>query len=179
MAEDIRIWEIKSGESLSELKKTKLNLEERLEKWIERDISIISSDLLVIGRQVITRFGGGIDLLCLDSRGDIVIIELKRDRTPRDVTAQILDYATWVKDLSNEDITDIANSYLGTQGSLEDVFRNKFHQELPEDINENHKMLIVSSELVFRLGNILAKSLDLGQDGIGRGRPGESLGAGI
>jgi RecB family endonuclease NucS len=46
--------------------------------------------LLIIGRQVITNLGSIIDLLALDRRGDVVVIELKRDRTPRDTLAQAL-----------------------------------------------------------------------------------------
>lgn len=147
MAEDIRIWEILNDDKLSEIKKSKLNLENRLEQWIEDDISIISQDLITIGRQVETEYGGFIDLLCLDVSGDVVIIELKRDKTPRDITAQVLDYATWVKDLSNNDITEIANAYLKEKGPLENVFKYKFDEELPEILNENHKMLIVASEI--------------------------------
>jgi RecB family endonuclease NucS len=94
MPEDIRIWEIVDGDKLKEIKKDKLNLEERLEKWLEKDISIISDDLFVIGRQVGTDFGGAIDLLCLDHNGDVVIVELKRDKTSREITAQALDYAS-------------------------------------------------------------------------------------
>ena len=126
MAEDVRIWEIRGEDRLVEMEKTRLDLEVRLEKWLQQDISILSSDLLVIGRQVDTDFGGFIDLLCLDYNGDIVIVELKRDKTPREVTAQALDYASWVADLSNDKITEIANSYLGEKGPLEDCFRTKF-----------------------------------------------------
>ena len=108
MAEDVRIWEILEEDRLEEMKKTRLDLEARLEKWLEQDISILSSDLLVIGRQVDTDFGGFIDLLCLDYNGDVVIVELKRDKTPREVTAQALDYASWVVALSNDKITEIA-----------------------------------------------------------------------
>jgi len=147
MTEDTRIWEIKSGDSLIEFKKSKLDLENRLEQWIEKDISLIASDLIIIGRQVQTRHGGVIDVLCLDSDGNTVIIELKRDKTPRDITSQVLDYATWVKDLSHDEISNIANSYLGNNGPIESAFRNKFEEELPETLNENHKMLIVSSEI--------------------------------
>jgi len=102
MPSDVRIWEIQDGDRLSKFEKAKLDLEERIENWLEQDISVVSDDLLVIGRQVATDFGGVIDLLCLDRNGDAVIVELKRDRTPRDITAQVLDYASWVKDLSNE-----------------------------------------------------------------------------
>lgn len=147
MPEDIRLWEILNGDNLKELKKTKLDLEERIENWLEKDHSLIANDLLVIGRQVSTDFGGVIDLLCLDSGGDIVIVELKRDKTPREITAQVLDYASWVKDLSNERITEFANEYLREKGPLEEAFKQRFGEEIPEILNENHKMLIVASEI--------------------------------
>lgn len=147
MPEDARIWEILDNDELREIKKSKLNLEERIENWLEKDISLLSNDLLVIGRQVETNFGGIIDLLCLDSSGDTSIIELKRDKTPREITAQTIDYASWVKELSNDKITEIADKYLGDGGPLEDSFKNKFGIELPETLNEEHNMLIVASEI--------------------------------
>jgi hypothetical protein len=155
MAEDVRVWEVLEGDRLEEIKKTRLDLEVRLEKWLEQDISLLSSDLLVIGRQVDTDFGGFIDILCLDYNGDVVIVELKRDKTPREVTAQALDYASWVSDLSNEKITEIANSHLGEKGTLEDCFRAKFGAELPEIMNEHHSMIIVASEIDGRSERII------------------------
>ena len=68
----------------------------------------MSTDLLVIARQVRTASGAEIDLLCMDSSGALVVVELKRDQTPREVTAQALDYASWVKDLQEEEIKKIA-----------------------------------------------------------------------
>jgi hypothetical protein len=147
VSEEVRIWEILQGETLREVRRTRLNLESRIEDWLDRDISILSDDLLVIGRQVQTAFGGIIDLLCLDSQGDVTIVELKRDKTSREITAQTLDYASWVKDLSNDKITEIANTYLGEKGPLEDVFGERFGIELPEVLNEHHKMLIAASQV--------------------------------
>lgn len=72
-----------NGESLVEIGLAKLNLEERLEEWLERDISMLDPGLLVIDRQVETDFGGWIDFLCVDAAGDLVVVELKRDKTPR------------------------------------------------------------------------------------------------
>ena len=146
MAEDVRIWEIQEGDNLKELNKAKLDLEARLETWLEKDISLIK-DLLIIGRQVGTDYGGVIDLLGLDFNGDVVILELKRDKTPREVVAQTLDYASWVKELSYEKITEIANGYLGDQGPLGTAFSRKFQTELPETLNERHKMMIVGSDI--------------------------------
>jgi hypothetical protein len=144
---DLRLWEIKDGSTLKEITKSKLDREERLEEWLEKDISVISDDLLVIGRQVPTDFGGAIDLLCIDRYGDIVIVELKRDKTPREIVAQVLEYASWVKDLSQDRIAEIANKYFGGAITLEQAFDDKFGEPLPEVVNENHRMLIVASEL--------------------------------
>ena len=147
MPDQARIWEIKDSDELNEIKPAKLNLEERIENWLENDISILSEDLLVIGRQVETDFGGVIDLLCFDNNGDLAIIELKRHKTPREITAQVMDYASWAKDLSNERITEIANKYFQEHSTLEDAFKSRFGGELPEILNESHNMLIVASEI--------------------------------
>jgi len=165
MAENVRIWKIIDNNNLYEINKGKLNLEERIEKWIEKDISIISGNLLIIGRQVETAFGGIIDLLCIDSVGDLNIIELKRDKTPRDITAQILDYASWVQDLSNESINEIANTYLKGRGPLEEAFKKHFNCDLPDILNEYHKMYVVASEIDSsseRIINYLSDTYGLG-----------------
>ena len=92
---DTKIWKISTEDKLTEMQRSKLNLEDRIVNWIVDDISILSDDLLVIGREVETGFGGFIDILCLDNNGDTAILELKRDKTPRDITAQVMDYASW------------------------------------------------------------------------------------
>src|ERR1700722_2360890 len=103
MLEEIRIWQVDNTDGLTEVKCSKLDLEARIEKWISNDISLLSPDLLVIGKQVPTASGKFIDLLCIDRSGSIFIVELKRDKTPREVTAQALDYASWVKDLDADE----------------------------------------------------------------------------
>ena len=148
MPQEVRLWSVgPSEDSLSEVPATALDLEEKLERWIERSPSILSPGLLVIGRQVPTDFGGFIDLLCLDAGGNAVVVELKRDKTPREVTAQVLDYASWVQGLSNDSITAVANQYLGARGPLEDAFSTQFGSELPDTLNETHRMLIVGSRI--------------------------------
>lgn len=147
MPQKIRLWQISSNNHLIELQPTEPNFETTLEDWLESDISIISDDLLVIGRQVSTDFGGYIDLLALNSRGDVAIIELKRSKTPREVVAQALDYASWVNDLSRDDILNIANKYLGERGPLERAFRSRFGSELPDVMNDTHQIIVVASSI--------------------------------
>jgi hypothetical protein len=145
MVEEVRIWQVDKADSLTEVKRWKLDREERIEKWISSDISLLSPDLLIIGEQVETAFGGRIDLLCIHRSGNLVVVELKRDKTPREVTAQALDYASWVKDLDAEGIDEIAAQHLKGE-TLEDAFQSKFG-EPPELVNEDHAMLIVASEI--------------------------------
>ena len=147
MAHNIKIWSITNDDNLTEINRERLDFEGRLENWIEQDISILSDDYLIIGRQVPTLYNTFIDILGLDRKGDLVIIELKRDKTPRDTVAQVLDYASWVRDLSREEIISIANAYLKEKGPLESVFYRKFEENLPDVLNASHTMLVVASEI--------------------------------
>jgi hypothetical protein len=81
---------------------------------------------------------------CAVSNGDVVIVELKPDKTPLEITAQTLSS---VKELSNDKITEIANGYLKAQGPLEDAVKRGFGVELPDILNEHHNMMIVASEV--------------------------------
>lgn len=149
MTTEIRVWKIQKDNHLKPVKSSRLNLETRLEDWLEEDISIVDEDLLVIGRQVSTEYSGAIDLFCLNGQGDVVIVELKRDKTPREITAQVLDYASWVKDLSRDRIIGIADEYLRRKRGvpLEEAFREKFSTELPDVLNEAHSMMIVATQI--------------------------------
>ena len=151
MPQEIRLWKVrdKNLERISRVKSLKqIPKEEYLEDLLEHDISIISDDLIVIGRQVETDFGKVIDLLCLNRDGDLVIVELKKGKAPRDVIAQVLEYASWVDDLSYEDIIEIANDYLKEkQTTLEEIYHKKFGSPLPDVLNESHQILIVASDL--------------------------------
>ena len=105
------------------------------------------SGLLVIGRQVKTIFGGRIDLLCINGDGDLVIVELKRGQTPREITAQALDYASWVEDLTSQQVEEIAAVYLKGK-SLKEAFEDTFvDKEYPEVINGQHSIKIVASRI--------------------------------
>lgn len=147
MPEKVRLWRIAAGDRLEEVAVAQLDMEDRLETWMAGDISMLQAGLLVIGRQVQTDHGGVIDLLCLDQDGDCVIVELKRGLTPREVTAQALDYASWVNDLSGERIVAIANEYLHDNGVLQEAFARRFGTELPDVLNGEHSILIVGSQI--------------------------------
>lgn len=163
MPQEVRMWEVTPEDSLVEITSSGINLERRLESWLESDISMLDPDLMVIGRQVRTDFDGIIDLLCLDSDGGLVVVELKRGQTPREVTTQALDYASWAKDLSFARIREIADGYLTHRaGSLEAAFETKFEQPLPDPLNESHRSLIVAEAMDAATERIVRYLSDLG-----------------
>lgn len=147
MPQEIGLWEIREGR-LEKVQRSVISLEEELEDLLEQDVSIIGDDLLVIGRQVETGFGKLIDLLCLDGDGNLIVVELKKDEAPRETMAQALEYASWIDDLSYDEIEEIANDYFKSKNTtLEEAFKTKFGKELPDTLNESHKILIVASDL--------------------------------
>jgi hypothetical protein len=141
---EIGIWRVSGG--LERISFSSIETENRLESIICQDISILDPSLMLIGQQIVTPFGKRIDLLAVDSQGDLVIIELKRNRTPWEVVAQLLDYASWAKTLTYEHITSIY-SERNAGKRFEEAFSSFFNYDPPEAINENHRLIIIATEL--------------------------------
>src|SRR5437870_812575 len=140
MPVEMKLWQVE-GSKLSELTSAALDYERRLETWICEDPSFLGIELLVIGNQVNTGFGR-IDVLGITRDGELVVVEIKRDRTPRDVVAQTLEYASWINDREYEDFEHMALEH--RQKSLTDLFREVFDSSLPPEVSgANHRMLIV------------------------------------
>lgn len=89
------LWRV--GGKPERLKAGVLASEKLLETMILAAPQLLSDEWMLIGQQQDTGFGGRIDLLGIAPDGSLVLIELKRDRTPREVVAQALDYAGWVE----------------------------------------------------------------------------------
>lgn len=139
------IWKV--GETPSSLTVTNLGSEQLLESMIVKDPRILSSQWMMIGRQESTGFGGRTDLLAIAPDGSLVLIELKRDRTPREVIAQALDYACWVEQLTPEKIAQIYQRF-SAGGNLDEAFKKRFGVELDEEaLNQSHQIILVASEL--------------------------------
>lgn len=139
------IWKVGAPPQL--LGDSSLATEHILEDMIVASPALLSDDWMLIGRQVDTDGGGRIDLLAVAPDGTLVLIELKRDRTPRDVVAQALDYATWVEKLDAQEIAGIYRRFAPGRNLAED-FRRRFGQELDEEaLNQNHEIVVVASSL--------------------------------
>lgn len=144
MAFNMKLWRVTENQLVA-MPDSRLDEERRLEEWIAKDPAIVGMDIALIGRQVATEFRGKIDLLALDREANCVVLELKRDRTPREVVAQLLDYGSWVRNLGYADLEDIAQrSFKRTVGS---IFEETFGEPMPETVNAGHSLVVVASEL--------------------------------
>ncbi len=139
------IWKV--GDQPAPLASTVLDSEQQLEEMIVRSSQILSNEWMLIGQQEMTDQGGRIDLLAIAPDASLVLIELKRDRTPRDIVAQALDYASWVEKLTTDQIVNIYARF-SNGGGLGEAFKQKFGVELDEEsLNQSHQILLVASEL--------------------------------
>lgn len=141
---EVGIWKL--GKKLEKVAFARMDSEEKLERTLAEDISVLSPGLMLIGRQIPTAHGKYIDLLTMDSEGNLSIIELKKHKTPREAVAQLLDYASWVQTLTYEEISDIyAANNDGKE--FEKGFADIFDSNPPDEINKEHQLVLVAAEL--------------------------------
>ena len=117
------IWKV--GPQPQLLVESSLGKERLLEDMIVADPRVLSDEWMLIGQQEDNGFGGRIDLLAIAPDGSLILIELKRARTPRDVVAQALDYAGWVEKLRAEEIAAIYSRFAPGRSLTQD-FRQEF-----------------------------------------------------
>lgn len=139
------IWRV--GDDPKPLEISRLPDEKTLERMIIQSPAILSSEWMLIGQQERTGFGGLLDLIAIAPDGSLVLIELKRGRTPREVVAQALDYASWVETLSADKILHIYSRF-SKNGNLTEDFKKRFGSDLDEEsLNQSHQIILVASEL--------------------------------
>lgn len=145
MPVEVGLWRV--GKTLEPLAPAKFDQEARLEELIAADPSVLGMDLLIIGQQEIA-FGKRIDLLAIDSEGRLAIVELKRDKTPRDVVAQTLEYGAWAATLDLSQIEEIYAAHRADGSDLSQAFSERFGSPLPDAFSGDvHRLIIVCSEL--------------------------------
>jgi hypothetical protein len=159
--EQIKLWKIESDDVIK-ISNEPLDNEDRLEKWLTEDIAILSHQLAIIGCQVASPYGKKIDILAINSLGELVIIEFKGDKPNHEIIAHVLDSATWIKELGNDDLTDILKTYGKSEyKDIEEFFAATFNKNADEtELNSDHHMIIVGSKIeesTVRIINYLAK----------------------
>ena len=147
MGTEIKIWQISDNhiKAVEDAALASIHLESELEDWIVESPDILGDDLLIIAKQKYVGGVGQLDLLAIRSDGQLVIVELKRDKAPRAAVAQALDYASWLDKISETDLMEIAEDYL--HSPLDDAFVDRFGKDMPAISPQNHRILLVGSAL--------------------------------
>jgi hypothetical protein len=138
------IWKVSAQPE--RLSPASLASEQLLESMIVANCGILSDQWMLIGQQEKTPYSGRIDLLALAPDSSVVLIELKRNQTPREVVAQALDYAAWLEELSPRDVASIYQRFRPNR-NLGDDFRQRFGLPLDEQGLKSHQIVIVASSL--------------------------------
>jgi hypothetical protein len=146
----------KKNNRISALEKqefSKLHIKERkhLQEWIANTPDFFGEEMLIIQKE----FDGfddtkeRLDLLALDKYGDIVVIENKLDDSGRDVTWQLLKYASYCASLTKSQIKTIYQEYLDKENcksnaeqEINDFYNVETYDEL--ELNMNQRLIMVA-----------------------------------
>lgn len=145
MATEIQVWQIVNGNlnavdsSLVEAGRKEVD---DLEKWIKSNPTILGGNISIIGEQVTTK-SGFIDFLGIDKLGNLIVVELKRDRLPREVLAQAIDYASDVASWDVDRVNEVCLKFTGQR--IEDHLNETFQDVDLEDlvIGKEQRILLV------------------------------------
>ena len=148
----MRIFSVGSDGDFTEYEQTPFKVDHKesvLEEWLESnpDKILEGERILIIGRQVRVDLAGRegrIDLLGVDRTGNVVVVELKRDRTPRDVVAQALEYAAVASRLDVDTLEGILRTHDQNESlDLADYHRAHFSVDQSEAVAFNKDQHIV------------------------------------
>ncbi|NBR14822.1 MAG: hypothetical protein EBU01_09635 [Crocinitomicaceae bacterium] len=126
-----RVTKLKK-KSFSELK---FRERDHLQEWIANDPSTLGEELLIIQKEFngFSETNERLDLLALDKFGNLVIIENKLDDSGKDVTWQVIKYASYCASLTKQDIINIYQQFLCSTGNAQELISDFFENR---DISE-------------------------------------------
>ena len=132
-------------------------LEERkdLQEWIAKSPNIFGEELLIIQKEFdkFDKTAERFDLLALDKKGRLVIIENKRDTSDKDVVWQALKYGAYCSTLTTSQIISIYQDYLDKHDKdndakerICDFFDNADIETLDLNAGENQRFILVAGK---------------------------------
>jgi hypothetical protein len=117
-----------------------------IEDWIEKTPQVLGEELLIIQRQYFVPSGKKLDLLAIDKKGNLVIIELKRDNSGSEVEWQAIKYASYCSNFLADEIFEVYATYLKTSQIVAKEKIEEFIDVELELLNESQRIILVSKE---------------------------------
>lgn len=118
--------------------------ERDLQVWADANPVLLNNGapMLSLGIEIFTGHGQAIDNLFLDGNGCIVAAELKRGKAPREITAQIVNYAAHISKLEWSDLDQLCQKRHGSD--LNAAFSGLFGFKLDTTQDPDHRLLLVA-----------------------------------
>lgn len=84
-----------------------------IERWVKREPEILGEEIIILASQFSNwdKTSDRPDLLGLDRRGKLVVVEIKRDSSGKDQDLQAIRYASFVSTLSSDDVIQLHRDY--------------------------------------------------------------------
>jgi len=117
-----------------------------IQEWVEKTPSILGQELLVIAKELPLPSGIRLDLLAIDKQANLIIIELKRDKSGRDVEWQAIKYASYCSNFSPDDIFTYYAQYLQADVDEAKLRVEEFIDEELDKLNQDQQILLVATE---------------------------------
>jgi len=118
-----------------------------IQEWVEKNPEIIENNLLIIGKEVPLPSDIRLDLLAIDKKSNLVILELKRDDSGRNLDWQAIKYASYCSNFTQSDIFRQFAEYLGTnEDEAETKIEEFIDAENFEELNQHQRIILVSKE---------------------------------
>lgn len=143
---------------------------QHLQEWIAKNPESLGEELLIIQKEF-SGFGDTnerLDLLALDKKGNLVIIENKLDDTGKDVVWQSLKYSSYCSSLNNQEIRRIFKEYLDKNriGRNADEVLSEFFEDENFDemlnIGQSQRIILVAGEFRKEVTSTVLWLLDYG-----------------
>ncbi len=135
------ITDEKTLKSIKEIEFGDFGFKERydIQEWVESNPQILGEDLMIISKDL-TFFNDTKerpDLVAIDTNGNVVIIELKRDDSGSNVEWQAIKYASYLSKFTLNDILNLFEKYLTKYYPESEESEQTIHQKILDFIDED------------------------------------------
>ena len=125
-----------------------------IEVWVEKYPDILGEELLIISTEYdkFDKTNKSLDLLAIDKKGNLVIIELKRDDSGKTHELQAVKYAAYCSTLTLQEVSNEYLRYENKKGNKIDIETAKkqiveFIDDVEfEELNDKPRIILVSKE---------------------------------
>jgi hypothetical protein len=123
-----------------------------LEKWVEHYPEILGEELLIVTTEYdkFDKTNERLDLLAIDKDGNLVVIELKRDDSGKNVDLQAIKYAAYCSTLTFNEVVKLYQRYLVktdrsmTEAIARDRIIGFIENDEFEELSDRPRIIIVS-----------------------------------